>query len=116
MAGLDTKKDAEAIREKIAYMSQIFSLYGNLTVEQNIDFFADMHFLSPEKRRRRKEELFDFSRLGPFKDRIAAQLSGGMKKKLALCCCLVHSPEILFLDEPTTGVDPVSRRDFWVSS
>lgn len=111
--GLDIRKEAETIKEKIAYMSQIFSLFGNLTVEQNIDFFADLYHISPERREERKEKLFAFSRLGPFKDRIANQLSGGMKKKLALCCCLIHSPEILFLDEPTTGVDPVSRRDFW---
>lgn len=113
VAGLDIRKEAEALKEKIAYMSQDFSLYGNLTVEQNIEFFADLHQVPAAFRAERKRELLAFSRLEPFRGRLAGRLSGGMKKKLALCCCLIHSPEVLFLDEPTTGVDPVSRRDFW---
>jgi ABC-2 type transport system ATP-binding protein len=111
--GLDTVKNAAQLGERIGYMSQAFSLYGTLSVAENIEFFADLRFVPPEKRRERTEQLLRFSRLEPFVGRLARQLSGGMQKKLALATTLVHDPEILFLDEPTTGVDPVSRRDFW---
>ncbi len=94
-------------------MPQRFGLYADLTVMENLVFFAD-HFRVPKKERSgRIDLLFGFSRLGPFKDRLAGALSGGMKQKLGLACALIHSPRLLLLDEPTNGVDPVSRRDFW---
>ena len=111
--GHDTVREAARVGERVGYMSQAFSLYGNLSVAENIRFFADLRFVPPELRRERTERLLQFSRLAPFVDRLARQLSGGMQKKLALATTLVYDPEILFLDEPTTGVDPVSRRDFW---
>jgi len=111
LQGLDIAKDREEIKKHIGYLSQRFSLYGDLTVDENIDFFAEIHRVKDYKLR--KEELLQFTRLTPFRDRLAARLSGGMKQKLALACTLVHAPDIIFLDEPTTGVDPVSRRDFW---
>jgi len=111
LLGLDIRKDKEKIKNLIGYLSQRFSLYGDLTIEENMDFFAEIHKVKDY--RTRKEELLQFTRLTPFRDRLAAQLSGGMKQKLALACTLVHAPAIIFLDEPTTGVDPVSRRDFW---
>lgn len=111
--GFDTVKETERIRGKIGYMSEGFSLYGSLTVGENIGFFADLYKVPHEERRKRREELLRFSRLAEFVDRPAENLSGGMKKKLALCCTLIYSPEILLLDEPTLGVDPVSRREFW---
>ncbi len=109
--GLPMKSQRSAIKQNIGYLSQRFSLYGDLTVDENIDFFAEIHRVNDF--RQRKEELLQFTRLAPFRDRLAARLSGGMKQKLALACTLIHSPEVIFLDEPTTGVDPVSRRDFW---
>ncbi|HXG38134.1 MAG TPA: ABC transporter ATP-binding protein [Bacteroidota bacterium] len=109
--GLPMKTHRNVIKQKIGYLSQRFSLYGDLTVDENIDFFAEIHRIKAY--RQRKEELLQFTRLTPFRDRLAAQLSGGMKQKLALACTLIHTPEVIFLDEPTTGVDPVSRRDFW---
>ena len=111
LQGLDIAKDREEIKKHIGYLSQRFSLYGDLTIDENIDFFAEIHKVKDYKVR--KEELLQFTRLMPFRDRLAARLSGGMKQKLALACTLVHAPDIIFLDEPTTGVDPVSRRDFW---
>jgi ABC-2 type transport system ATP-binding protein len=102
------KKEAQ---NKIGYLSQKFSLYGDLSVDENIEFFADIHGVKNYSDRR--NELLEFTRLTPFRDRPADKLSGGMKQKLALACSLIHRPQILFLDEPTTGVDPVSRRDFW---
>jgi len=99
------------IKDEIGYLSQKFSLYGDLTVDENIEFFADIHGVKNFEQRR--DELLEFTRLTPFHDRLADQLSGGMKQKLALACTLIHKPKIIFLDEPTTGVDPVSRRDFW---
>ncbi len=113
VAGVDTVSDAQSLGGKIGYMSEGFSLYGTLSVGENIDFFADLYQVPEEERGERKEKLLRFSRLTKFIDRPAENLSGGMKKKLALCCTLMYSPEILFLDEPTTGVDPVSRREFW---
>jgi ABC-2 type transport system ATP-binding protein len=113
VAGLDTVKEAEAIKKRIGYMPQQFSLYGDLTVLENLTFFADIFEVGRAERQERIPRLLGFSRLTEFKGRRAAHLSGGMQKKLALACTLIHSPEIIFLDEPTTGVDPVSRREFW---
>jgi len=106
-------KDAEALKENIAYMSQRFGLYGDLSVMENIHFYADIYTVPKSKRTAKIEQLLAFTKLGPFKDRLARNLSGGMKQKLGLACALVHTPRVLFLDEPTNGVDPVSRRDFW---
>lgn len=106
---LSTQKNL--IKDEIGYLSQKFSLYGDLTIDENIEFFADIHGV--KKFRQRRDELLEFTRLTPFRDRLADKLSGGMKQKLALACTLIHKPKIIFLDEPTTGVDPVSRRDFW---
>jgi len=105
--------EAARVREIIGYMPQQFSLYSDLTVAENIRFFADLFGVSKEARVARTEELLDFSRLRPFVKRRAGALSGGMKQKLALSCALIHTPQVLVLDEPTTGVDPASRRDFW---
>jgi ABC-2 type transport system ATP-binding protein len=105
--------EAEPLKRKIGYMAQRFALYGDLTVMENIHFYADIYDVSKQERAQRIERLLSFSNLSPFKDRLAQNLSGGMKQKLGLACALVHTPEILFLDEPTNGVDPVSRRDFW---
>jgi len=113
VAGFDTVKEAEQIKRRIGYMAQRFNLYGDLSVMENLNFFADIFAVSGEVRAERIAQLLAFARLTEFKDRRAAQLSGGMQKKLALACTLIHEPEILFLDEPTTGVDPVSRREFW---
>ena len=113
VAGFDTVRKPEAIKKRIGYMPQQFSLYGDLTVEENLTFFADVFQVDRRTRRERKQELLEFARLTQFRDRRAAHLSGGMQKKLALACTLIHQPEIIFLDEPTTGVDPVSRREFW---
>src|SRR5512136_92664 len=109
--GYDVVKDAVRLKSQIGYFSQRFSLYGDLTVDENIEFFAEIH-LVPDFRQRR-DELLEFTRLAPFRDRLADKLSGGMRQKLALACALIHTPRIIFLDEPTTGVDAVSRRDFW---
>lgn len=109
--GFDVKKQIEDVRKRIGYLSQKFSLYGDLTVDENIEFFAEIHGVWDYHKRR--NELLDFTRLTPFRTRLADKLSGGMKQKLALACTLIHTPELIFLDEPTTGVDPVSRRDFW---
>jgi len=108
---LDIIKNKKEIQNKIGYLSQKFSLYGDLTVDENIEFFANIHNVKNFQQRR--NELLEFTRLTPFRKRLADQLSGGMKQKLALACSLIHKPELIFLDEPTTGVDPVSRRDFW---
>ncbi len=106
-------KEAEPLKEKIGYMAQRFALYGDLSVMENIHFYADLYSVSKKERIPRIKRLLAFSNLTPFQDRLAQNLSGGMKQKLGLTCALVHTPEILFLDEPTNGVDPVSRRDFW---
>jgi len=105
------KNHKKEIQNNIGYLSQKFSLYGDLSVDENIEFFAEIHDVRNYEERR--NQLLDFTRLTPFRKRIADKLSGGMKQKLALACSLIHKPEIIFLDEPTTGVDPVSRRDFW---
>jgi len=113
VAGFDVLRRPEEVRRRIGYVSQAFSLYGDLTVAENLAFFADIYRVPKSERAPREEELLEFSRLGPFRKRLAQNLSGGMKQKLGLACALMHTPEILLLDEPTTGVDPVSRRDFW---
>jgi ABC-2 type transport system ATP-binding protein len=105
--------EGEDIKEKIGYMSQRFGLYEDLTVIENIHFYADLYGVPVRERPERIKRLLSFSNLNPFTQRLAGNLSGGMKQKLGLACALVHTPEILFLDEPTCGVDPVSRRDFW---
>ena len=109
--GLKIPDDIKVIRNQIGYLSQKFSLYGDLTIDENIEFFAEIHKVKNYKPRR--DELLEFTRLKPFRKRMAERLSGGMKQKLALACTLIHKPQIIYLDEPTTGVDPVSRRDFW---
>ncbi len=109
--GIDVVRQGGEIKNRIGYLSQRFSLYGDLTVDENIEFFAEIHLVRDFRRRR--EELLEFTRLAPFRGRLAERLSGGMRQKLALACTLVHTPRLIFLDEPTTGVDPVSRRDFW---
>ena len=111
--GLHNLHDEEKIRDRIGYMPQRFSLYGDLTVDENLNFFADLYRVPAAVRRQKRDELLAFTNLAPFTKRRGAQLSGGMQKKLALACNLIHTPEILFLDEPTTGVDPISRREFW---
>jgi ABC-2 type transport system ATP-binding protein len=113
VAGHSIKTEGERIKEKIGYMSQRFGLYEDLTVIENIMFYADIYDVPEKERPPRIERLLSFSNLTPFKDRLAGKLSGGMKQKLGLACALIHTPEVLFLDEPTNGVDPVSRRDFW---
>jgi ABC-2 type transport system ATP-binding protein len=111
--GKDIVKEAETLKDNIAYMSQRFGLYEDLTVMENINFYADLFGVSGPERSDKIEKLLGFSNLTPFKARLAGKLSGGMKQKLGLACSLVHTPKVLFLDEPTNGVDPVSRRDFW---
>jgi ABC-2 type transport system ATP-binding protein len=113
VAGYDLARQPEAIKPKVGYMAQRFSLYGELSVQENLDFFSELYDVEAAGLAERKERLLVFAGLTEFKDRRAKHLSGGMKKKLALACTLVHQPEILLLDEPTTGVDPVSRREFW---
>jgi len=113
VAGLSVRKEGEKLKEKIGYMPQRFGLYEDLTVMENIVFYADLYEVPKKERPARTERLLGFSNLTPFKGRLAGKLSGGMKQKLGLACALIHTPEVLFLDEPTNGVDPVSRRDFW---
>lgn len=107
----DLVRERDEVRRRIGYLSQQFSLYGDLTVDENIEFFARIHDVGDFSARR--QELLEFTRLADFRGRLAEQLSGGMKQKLALACTLIHRPELILLDEPTTGVDPVSRREFW---
>jgi len=103
----------DALKREIGYMSQKFGLYPDLTVLENLDFYADLYGVANSGRPAAYDRLLGFSRLTPFRSRRAGHLSGGMKQKLGLACALVHTPRVLFLDEPTNGVDPVSRRDFW---
>jgi ABC-2 type transport system ATP-binding protein len=114
VVGTSVARDPEKVKHRIAYMSQRFGLYGDLTIAENIAFYADLYGVPKSARPARLERLYEFSRLGPFADRLAAKLSGGMKQKLSLCCALIHEPEVLLLDEPTFGVDPISRRELWL--
>jgi ABC-2 type transport system ATP-binding protein len=111
--GSDVIREPEAVKGKIGYMSQRFGLYEDLTVAENIDFYADLYLVGRNEREARFQRLMEFSRLTPFLGRPAGKLSGGMKQKLGLACALIHTPQLLLLDEPTNGVDPVSRREFW---
>ncbi|MEI6521121.1 MAG: ABC transporter ATP-binding protein, partial [bacterium] len=113
VAGLDITKDSERIRTKIGYMSQKFSLYEDLTVDENIQFFADIYDVALDKIDERRTWILEMAGLTERADSLAGELSTGWKQRLALGCAMVHSPEVLFLDEPTGGVDPVSRRQFW---
>ncbi len=114
VAGCDIRKEAEALKNKVGYLPQRFGLYGDLTVLENIDFYADLYQVSKKRRKEKIKRLLQFANLEPFGKRKAQDLSGGMKQKLGLICALIHTPQVLFLDEPTTGVDPLSRRDFWM--
>jgi ABC-2 type transport system ATP-binding protein len=113
VAGYDINKESEKLKERIGYMPQRFGLYEDLTVLENLNFFSELYQLRREKRKEKYKEIFGFSQLEPFRDFLAGNLSGGMKQKLALSCVLLHTPDVLLLDEPTRGVDPISRRDFW---
>lgn len=113
LAGFDVMKQSEDVRALLGYMPQAFSLYPDLTVMENLKFFADINGVSAQKQKTRIAELLEFARLTEFTTRRSENLSGGMRKKLALACALIHDPKILLLDEPTTGVDPVSRRELW---
>lgn len=113
VAGLDVKKNPEGVKKKIGYMSQEFSLYNDLTVEENIRFFAGIYGLSNGRMRERRDWILSMSGLEARRNSLAGELSGGMKQRLALGCAVIHSPPIVFLDEPTGGVDPISRREFW---
>ena len=114
MNGTSVARDPETVKHDLAYMSQRFGLYTDLTVIENLNFYADLYQVPRSERKARLDRLFHFSNLGPFQDRLAGQLSGGMKQKLGLSCALIHQPKILLLDEPTFGVDPISRRDLWL--
>ncbi|MDP8256818.1 MAG: ABC transporter ATP-binding protein [Candidatus Alcyoniella australis] len=111
--GIDVAAQPEQVRDRLGYMPQQYSLYADLTVRENLEFFADMYFVPRDVRRKRLARLYEFSRLEPYADRPAGKLSGGMYKKLALSCNMIHTPKLLLLDEPTNGVDPLSRRELW---
>ena len=113
VAGHNSVKDAEEIRAHVGYLPQKFSLYGDLSVRENLEFYADIFGVHGDERQRRFEQVLNFAHMSSITDRRAKQLSGGMQKKLGLACTLIHRPDVLLLDEPTTGVDPVSRREFW---
>jgi ABC-2 type transport system ATP-binding protein len=114
VCGTSVAANPEGVKHRIAYMAQRFGLYGDLSVRENIEFYADLYGVPRAIRPSRLERLFAFSNLGAFQARLAANLSGGMKQKLSLCCALIHEPELLLLDEPTFGVDPISRRELWL--
>ena len=113
VAGYDAARESQQVKDKIGYMAQRFGLYLDLSVDENMDFYADLFDIVGNERVELKSRLLRMTRMAEFQDRQAGKLSGGMKQKLALMCTLLHRPQILFLDEPTNGVDPVSRRDFW---
>lgn len=113
VAGFDAVQQRARAKEIIGYMPQRFGLYLDLTVAENMDFFMDIFGIFGDERKKRKDRFLGFSNLTPFQDRLAGNLSGGMKQKLGLACVLVHEPRVLILDEPTNGVDPVSRKEFW---
>lgn len=113
VSGFNLQTESEKVKKKIGYMAQRFSLYAELSVVENLQFFADLYDVPRADVANRMDKLLEFANLTDFRTRRADKLSGGMQKKLALACCLIHEPEILLLDEPTTGVDPVSRREFW---
>ena len=113
VGGFDINKQQEEIKQNIGYMSQKFSLYDDLTVEENINFYGGIYKLSKDKLKKRKEEIIKLADIGPFRNRLTKTLSGGWKQRLALGCAIIHEPRIIFLDEPTSGVDPITRNNFW---